>query len=166
MSKKLEDGPSDKQGQVDRRNLLKGAAAAGLGAMALGAAGAEAAARGAGGRVVGNSGLTVQHLVLKMVEDPEFARSVIADPQQYRKQYNLSRRAVESLRALRVEDFEHIQVNDARAFAMGAMTAATMVRHDFEPGAEIPGGVLVKDTTDPYQQPQQPTAGDTCYYFG
>ena len=161
MSKKQE-GPSEQQGQVDRRNLLKGAAAAGLGAMALGAAGAEAAGR-AGGRVAGgNTGLTVQHLVLKMVEDPEFAQVVISDPRQYKREYNLSRRAVESLRGLRLEDFEHIQVGDARAFAMGAMTAATMVRHDFSPGSDEPGGVLAKDTA-PDQDIQ---VGDNCYYFG
>ena len=146
MAEKLGNGPSEKEGQVDRRNLLKGAAVAGLSAMALGATGA---AGSTGGQEVDAASKaceeTIQNLVAKMATDADFARAVIAEPQNYRAQYGLSRRAVESLRGLRLEDFEHIKVNDANSFAKGAFTTASMARHDFASAA---------------------SCGDTCYYFG
>lgn len=139
-------GSPEKEGQVDRRNLLKGAAAAGLGAMALGAAAGSA---GASSEKVATAAAcptaSIQDLVAQMVGDPEFARVVIAAPERYRAQYNLSRRAVDSLRGLRLEDFDQIQVGDPKAFATGAMTVAGMARHDFA-------------ATE--------TCGDVCYYFG
>jgi hypothetical protein len=150
MAEKLGNGPSEKEGQVDRRNLLKGAAAAGLGAMALGAASAAGSTGGQSGqevRAATNAACeeTIQNLVAKMAADAEFARAVIAEPQNFQQQYGLSRRAVDSLRGLRLEDFEHIKVSDANAFAQGAFTTATMARHDFASTA---------------------SCGDTCYYFG
>src|SRR5687767_12962343 len=112
MAEKLGNGPSEKEGQVDRRNLLKGAAAAGLGAMALGAAAATGSTGGQEVRAATNETCeeTIQNLVARMAADAEFARAVIAEPQNFQQRYSLSRRAVDSLRGLRLEDFEHIKV--------------------------------------------------------
>lgn len=156
-----------KQGkEVSRRDMLKGAAGAGLGVVAAGLTTEQAAAAV---RVASpeprevKSPHNVRDLIFRMADDHVFAGDVLASPESFKAEYGLSPRTVMTLRSLRIEDFRFLGAQDARSFATGAMVSAGMIRRDFGYGLER---ITAADGTGPLDQDPGGDTNDVCYYFG
>ncbi|HYP29267.1 MAG TPA: hypothetical protein VE262_21330 [Blastocatellia bacterium] len=132
---------------ISRRQLLKGAPAAVIGAIALGGA-EKASAAGGAPQTTGPNNLG--DLIKRMAGDPTFARQVVANPRLFQQQYNLSNRAVSSLKGLFPDDFAVLANKAANpdSFTAGALTVASLSRTDFH--VDIANDVVA----------------DSCYYFG
>ncbi len=138
---------------VTRRDLIKGAAAIGLGAMALG--NMETTTQAAVKNKIKPGPHSLYDLISKMAQDPDFSLQVIANPKQYQQEYNLSNKAVYALRGLYAEDFTALatKIKDPQSFAAGALTVASITKGEFNMETALCG---CPDNQD----------GGSCYYFG
>ena len=132
---------------ISRRQILKGAPAAVIGAIALGNA-EKASAAGGAPQTTGPNNLG--DLIKRMAGDPTFARQVVANPRVFQQQYNLSNRAVSSLKGLFPDDFAVLADKAVHpdSFTAGALTVASLTRTDFHVNS------IDNDVAD------------VCYYFG
>ncbi len=134
--------------KLDRRKMMKAAAATGIGAAAALTVTGSAEAHP-----------TVQEknafpsrlpdLIRDMAQDSNFAADVIATPEAYQESYGLSGRTVLTLRGLKLDDFAGLTGQVAESFANGAIVSASLARADFGHGPVQLGPTM-----------------DSCYYFG